>query len=204
MNAGPTHRLNRAAAEWEISAEEIGFDPAECLVRGIHPASLGGSRRRPTLLPSLCEATGCGRATGQGFNPGGTCPLATAARRSQSKRSLRGGMEFHRLRRVLRYIEEHLGEDIPRETMAEVACLSRQQFASSFNVTMGIAPHRYLIQRRIRRSQHLLVATDDTITTIAFALGFCSHGHFATQFKQLTGMTPSRFRAIGRRQFGAH
>lgn len=96
-----------------------------------------------------------------------------------------------------------MDEGIPREAMAAVACLSRQHFSASFNVTMGISPHRYLIQRRVRRSQQLLVTTDDTITTIAYAVGFSSHGHFTTHFRQLTGMTPSRFRAIGHRELEA-
>lgn len=195
MNAEPQKRFR---ADYEVDLGSGEFDAVACPLRADRMATARAARPRSPLLPVACPKTACVAAVSP-TAAGRPCPLVLASKRSTTQRGLRGGLEFHRLRRVLRYIEEHLAEDLSRDVMAGVACLSRQHFAASFNVTMGVSPHRYLIQRRVLRSQALLLSTDETITAIAYAVGFSSHGHFTTYFRQLTGTTPSHFRAHGQR-----
>jgi AraC-like DNA-binding protein len=46
----------------------------------------------------------------------------------------------------------------------------------------------------MKRAQELLITGLKPITQISMELGFCSSQHFATLFKQHTGVTPGAFR----------
>jgi AraC family transcriptional regulator len=112
----------------------------------------------------------------------------------QSIRSAKGGLGTRRLRRVTDFIEAHLAEDIGLRELAAVAQLSPHHFSDAFKTSTGMPPHRYQINRRIRRAKELLLGTDRTITAIALEVGFASHSHFTDQFRKQAGTTPLRFR----------
>lgn len=105
-----------------------------------------------------------------------------------------GGLGALRLRRVIDYIEAHLAEDVSLRDLAAVADLSTHHFGEAFKTSTGTSPHRYLIERRIRRAKELLLGADRSIAEVALAVGFASHSHFTDNFRKLTGTTPSRFR----------
>jgi AraC-like DNA-binding protein len=57
-----------------------------------------------------------------------------------------------------------------------------------------VTPHDYLVRRRLQRALELLAGTDLSLSAIAYASGFCDHGHFTRRFRQHFGVTPSRYR----------
>jgi AraC family transcriptional regulator len=116
------------------------------------------------------------------------------ARTARFARSARGGLDAPRLRRIIEFIDAHLGEEISLAELASVADLSPHHLASAFRMSTGIAPHRYLMERRIARGCELLSKSEASVTTIAHALGFASHGHFSESFRRFAGVTPSDFR----------
>jgi AraC family transcriptional regulator len=105
-----------------------------------------------------------------------------------------GGLGPQRLRRVTEHIEAHLAEEVGLQDLADVAGLSLHHFSAAFKASTGMPPHRYQIDRRIRRAKELLLGTDHSITVIALELGFASPSHFTDQFRKWTKTTPSRFR----------
>jgi AraC family transcriptional regulator len=105
-----------------------------------------------------------------------------------------GGLGALRLRRVVDYIEAHLADDISLRDLAAQAGLSTHHFGEAFKASTGTSPHRYLVERRIRRAKELLLGAEQSIAEIAISVGFASHSHFADNFRRLTGTTPSRFR----------
>lgn len=107
---------------------------------------------------------------------------------------MKGGLGAPRLRRLVDYIEAHLEDDVSLRDLAAVAGMSVHYFGEAFKATMGIPPHRYLIERRILRSKELLLDRNRTIASIAFEVGFSSHSHFTLNFRKATGMTPTQFR----------
>jgi AraC family transcriptional regulator len=113
-------------------------------------------------------------------------------------RAARGGLGAWRLRRVVEFIEAHLGEEITQDELARIADLSPHHFASAFRMSAGVAPHRYLTERRIARGCELLAKSEATVTTVAHALGFASHGHFSESFRRFVGVTPSEYKAQSR------
>ena len=115
-----------------------------------------------------------------------------------SRRTTDGGLDFRRLRRVVEFIEAHLAEELTQAELARVAELSPHHFASAFRMSAGVAPHRYLTERRIARACELLARSEATVTTVAHALGFSSHGHFSESFRRFVGVTPSEYKAKSR------
>ncbi len=63
-----------------------------------------------------------------------------------------------------------------------------------FKRATGLPPHAYLTSLRMESAKELLAAGDQTVTAIARRLGYPSPQHFATQFRQETGLSPLAWR----------
>jgi YesN/AraC family two-component response regulator len=66
-----------------------------------------------------------------------------------------------------------------------------------FSSIEGITIEQYLIVQRIEKVKEFLVYDQLSLTEIAFELGFSSVHHLSSQFKKVTGLTPSHFKKIG-------
>lgn len=55
---------------------------------------------------------------------------------------------------------------------------------------------RYIILQRIERVKELLVYNELTLSEIAWKTGYSSVQHLSSQFKKITGFTPSHFKKI--------
>jgi AraC family transcriptional regulator len=106
----------------------------------------------------------------------------------------RGGLACWQQKRVAGYIEEHVADDIPLSTLAELARLSPFHFSRSFKQSFGIPPHRYHAHRRIERAKQLLADRQLPVRTIALDVGFSDASRFSAAFHRLTGQTPSCYR----------
>src|ERR1700691_2367557 len=66
--------------------------------------------------------------------------------------------------------------------------------ARSFRSSVGLAPHAYVMRRRILRAQELLASTELPLADIAIATGFADQSHFCRRFRDMTGVPPRTFR----------
>jgi AraC-like DNA-binding protein len=105
-----------------------------------------------------------------------------------------GGLSPGALRRVRDYVETHLSDSIDLATLAAVAGLSIHHFAREFKQSAGVAPHHYLIQKRVERAQDMLARTNLSLSEIAYAVGFSDQSHLARHFRQIVSVTPRQFR----------
>ena len=99
-----------------------------------------------------------------------------------------------RLQQAIEYIHAHLNRDLSLVEIARVTNISPTYFASLFKRATGIAPHKYVIQQRVKRAKLLLLKTDLAIADIALQVGFSNQSHLTRHFKRLTGMTPKQIR----------
>lgn len=106
-----------------------------------------------------------------------------------------GGLAPVTLRNVLAYIDAHLAYPITLNDLASEAALSEFHFARMFRQSMNMAPHQYVMQRRMALAQHLVCYTSRSLSDIAMTCGFSSASHFSNRFKQVTGKTPTQLRA---------
>lgn len=99
------------------------------------------------------------------------------------------------LRRARDRIDRDFGEDIGIAALATGAGYSREHFIRAFRAAYGQTPGRYRTRRRIERACDLLRSANLTVTEICHLVGFTSLGTFSTRFAEMTGMSPSRYRA---------
>lgn len=66
--------------------------------------------------------------------------------------------------------------------------------ANIFSETQGITIEHYIILNKIRRVKELLCYEDLNLTEISWKLHYSSVAHLSTQFKKVTGVTPSYFK----------
>jgi len=111
-----------------------------------------------------------------------------------------GSLTRHQARRVLDYIESNLSHELTLSDLAAITGLSRHHFARMFKQTIGVAPHRYVLERRLERAKHLLRAAHSSLVEISLSTGFDSQSHFSSTFHRMVGTTPGEFqRCVGER-----
>ena len=109
--------------------------------------------------------------------------------------STRGALGGVRLSRTLAVIDERIGEDLSLRELAREASLSLFHFARAFKTATGVAPHQYVLERRVARARELLSLGQLPLSEIAGVCGFASQAHLTNVFKRATGLTPGAFRA---------
>src|ERR1700680_331954 len=105
-----------------------------------------------------------------------------------------GGLGPWQKRRATELLNENLSGGIRLSQVAEECGLSISHFARSFKASFGVSTHRWLVQRRIERSQDLLIQTRESLSDIADQAGFADQAAFTRTFHQIVGMSPGRWR----------
>ncbi|PZP54029.1 MAG: AraC family transcriptional regulator [Agrobacterium fabrum] len=106
----------------------------------------------------------------------------------------RGGLADWQVRRVTRYMQEHLGEEIGLDELAALVSLSRFHFCTAFRKATGHTPHNWLVALRIEEARRHLNERMLAVTDIALMVGYQTPSSFAAAFRKLVGMTPSEYR----------
>jgi AraC family transcriptional regulator len=69
--------------------------------------------------------------------------------------------------------------------------------SSLFSAIEGRTIENYFIEQRIEKAKELLIYDQLTLSQIAFELEYSSAAHLSSQFKKITGLTPTYFKEIG-------
>src|SRR6476660_4196704 len=93
---------------------------------------------------------------------------------------------------VVRWMREHLDQEISMEEMAEGAGVSPFHFLRTFRRFTGVTPALFLSALRLEEAKRLLLTTERSVTDICFDVGYSSVGTFTTRFTQLVGLSPAR------------
>lgn len=101
----------------------------------------------------------------------------------------------HEVRHALELTAHNL-QDAPRfDNIAAAVGLAPRSLARRFESELGMTWRAALRRIRVLQAIELLASTDDPITTIALATGYSSLSGFQSAFRELTGTTPSEYRA---------
>lgn len=68
--------------------------------------------------------------------------------------------------------------------------------ANLFSEVQGTTIEQYIIAHKIERVKELLVYNELNLTEIAYLMHYSSVAHLSTQFKKVTGLTPSHFKKL--------
>jgi AraC-like DNA-binding protein len=93
-------------------------------------------------------------------------------------------------------MEWRMAQKYPSENAAPLTGMSGGYFRQIFIQEVGMTPSEYHTRQRIYQAKQRLCDSSNTITEIAFDLGFSSSQYFATVFKKLVGLTPSEYRKL--------
>jgi AraC-like DNA-binding protein len=122
-------------------------------------------------------------------------PVHDAVRLAQHpvdpERPLRTGS---RMDRVFDHLMEHFREELRLEDLVALSGLSQATFCRHFHRHAGKSLVAYLHALRVQEASHLLQAGQDSVTAIAFQVGFNNLSHFHAVFQRLIGTTPRAYR----------
>lgn len=116
------------------------------------------------------------------------------AYRDYGARHAGSGLTHWQTRRLDHYISQHLAAAIRTCDLAAQLNLSSSHFSHVFKQTFGITPLAYVARKRIEAAREMMLATDQPLTQIAHAHGFCDQSHFTRTFRRETGLSPLMWR----------
>lgn len=105
---------------------------------------------------------------------------------------------------TLRYIEDHLEEEIDLEQVARIACCSEFHFQRMFSYMAGVPLAEYIRRRRMTKAAFDLQSTGDRVIDLALKYGYDSPTAFNRAFQSIHGVAPSAARQEGVRLKAYH
>lgn len=106
----------------------------------------------------------------------------------------RGKLSSLQLREVIEYIHTYLGSELSLTELASQLKLSPFHFSRLFKQSLGLSPHKYVLQNRIERAKKLITASRNLpLSDIALQTGFYDQTHFGKAFKKYVGVSPKTF-----------
>lgn len=111
----------------------------------------------------------------------------------------RAGLAPWQVRVATEIIASRLDGKLSIAELASACALSQSHFSRAFLRTLGIPPHRWLLDRRVDRAKQLMANGDLSLGDIAKACGFANQSHFTRVFMGLTGTPPGKWRRMRNR-----
>jgi AraC family transcriptional regulator len=113
-----------------------------------------------------------------------------------------GSLAGWQVHRVKAYVDAHLETPIHIQDLAKVAQRSGAYFCRAFKRTFGETPHGFILDRRLRRANELMLTSDASLSEIAASCGFSDQAHLSKVFRTRHGQSPAAWRRE-RRDFTA-
>ncbi len=97
-------------------------------------------------------------------------------------------------RRVQEYIEKNIAQVIRVSDLSALVFRTEAHFSRAFKQSFGLAPHAYVVRRRIELASHLMMESRTPLSEIALTCGFSDQAHMCKRFRKHTGATPAAWR----------
>ena len=97
---------------------------------------------------------------------------------------------------VRKYVEDVSGNKVNLSVMlSDKLSYDYTYLSNFFSAETGATIEKYYIALRIEKAKELLRNGDNSVSDIAFKLGYSSAAYLAAQFKKLTGITPGQYKS---------
>lgn len=102
------------------------------------------------------------------------------------------------IRHMDRFIENNIEKEISIEDVCAEFHIRRTRMYSISKEYLGCSLALYIRKQRINYALKLLDETDDSVSTIAYKVGFSDYGHFSRVFRQFIGISATDYRKKNR------
>ena len=97
--------------------------------------------------------------------------------------------------RILKYVTDNIDTpDLKIDNIADAMGMSRSVLYTKIKQQLGMTPIDFVRHVRIMRACELLKDTDESLSSVAFAVGFSDAKYFSKVFKRETGIVPTEYR----------
>jgi AraC family transcriptional regulator len=108
-------------------------------------------------------------------------------------RPVRGGLAPWQERRAREILRANIKRGVPLKEVARECGLSVGHFSHAFRRTLGVAPHKWLIEQRVVLSKEKL-RDGLSLSDVATECGFSDQSHLTRVFRQTVGVSPAAWR----------
>lgn len=115
----------------------------------------------------------------------------------EEKNMVKRAKKLERINVVLDYVEKHYPEILSNTELARLIHVSENHFYYLFREIVGVAPHQYVNELRLKKAMNLLINGDYTLTQVAEKTGFTDYNNFGRKFKEYYGYPPSKVKRNG-------
>jgi AraC family transcriptional regulator len=98
----------------------------------------------------------------------------------------------HRMDQLRHLLEERHADSHNLHDLGRRVGMSPFHMARTFRELVGVSPHRYLVDIRLREAARRL-RDGEAVTDTCFAVGFCDLSNFIRSFRRKFGVSPSRY-----------
>ena len=103
------------------------------------------------------------------------------------------GQKVYRTIRSVAYIVQATNFS---DALSKKLNLNYGYLANLFSEVQGMTIEQFIISHKIQMIKELIIYGELTITEIAWKLNYSSVAHLSTQFKKVTGLSPSHFKQL--------
>jgi AraC-like DNA-binding protein len=109
-------------------------------------------------------------------------------------RPARGGLAPWQERRAREILRANIKRGVALKEVARECGLSVGYFSHAFRRTLGVAPHKWLIEQRVALSKEKLRDDRSSLSDVAAECGFSDQSHLARHFQRIVGVSPGAWR----------
>ena len=99
-----------------------------------------------------------------------------------------------RIEQVLNTISGKMDEVMTVDSLASMACMSKDHFIRLFRRNVGVTPAQYIINDKVTKAKLMLASENMSVKEIAFSLGYYDISYFNRIFKKHSLLTPLQYR----------
>ena len=98
--------------------------------------------------------------------------------------------------RTIKYINLNISSELTIDMIAKDIFISKYYLCRSFKKHLGISIMKYILSQRLALAKEQLVSTNNKCSDIAMSTGFSSFSYFCRVFRELEGISPTRYRQL--------
>ncbi|MBO8415778.1 MAG: AraC family transcriptional regulator [Proteobacteria bacterium] len=102
-----------------------------------------------------------------------------------------GGGLRHQIARAAAYLKDNYCKPVFVEDVAALVNMAPSTFFRHFKDLVGVTPMQYLKQIRLHNARTMLLHDEDSVSAVAYKVGYESPSQFSRDYKRLFGLSPT-------------